>query len=318
METLMEVKNLNKFFPVKNGLLKAVNDVSFEIRKGETLGVVGESGCGKTTCGRVCTGIYPKTSGSVKYRGREVEEYKKTDPLEFARKVQCVFQDPYASLNPRMKVQDILEEGIRVHRLAESREERKEMARELLEQVGLRAEYGIRFPHEFSGGQRQRIGIARALSVHPEFLFCDEPVSALDVSVQAQVMNLFMELQEQRGLTYLFVSHDISMVRHISDRIAVFYMGKLVEIADADELYYHAVHPYTKALLSAVLIPEPEKTIRKRIRLSGDVPSPVNPPDGCVFYKRCPYADRECAGWHMQQKEIISGHFCACRKISRR
>lgn len=316
MEPILEVHNLKKYFKLQNGVLKAVNGVDFVVYKGETLGVVGESGCGKTTCGRTCIGMYEKTAGIVTYKGREVQEYRKKERVKFTREVQCIFQDPYSSLDPRMRVSNLLAEGIDTHHLAESKGDREDKVKELLLKEGLSPEHMERYPHEFSGGQRQRIGIARALSVEPEFIFCDEPVSALDISVQAQVMNLLMDLQETKKLTYLFVSHDISMVQHISDRIAVFYMGKIVELAQAEELSRHPQHPYTKALLSAVPTADPDKErYRKRILLSGDVPSPLHPPDGCGFQGRCPYAKRECAAYDGTLKEISPGHYVACRLL---
>lgn len=316
MEKLLEVSHLSKFFKSKKGMFQAVKDVSFDIYKGETLGMVGESGCGKTTCGRTCTGIYEQTSGNVLYRGEEVQMLKKKNRRDFAGKVQCIFQDPYASLDPRMKIGDMIGEVLEVHRLAGGRAERDEMAEELLRQVGLRPEYRNRFPHEFSGGQRQRIGIARALSVNPEFLFCDEPISALDLSVQAQVMNLLMDLQEEKGLTYLFVSHDIAMVRHISDRIAVFYMGRIVELAEADEVYFHAQHPYTQALLSSMPAADlKRKTNINKIVLQGEVPGMTDPEAGCSFYGRCPYACESCREFDGSLKETAPGHFAACVRL---
>lgn len=313
MEKLLEVKHLEKFFPVPGGILKAVNDVSFSIYKGETLGIVGESGCGKTTCGRTCIGMYEKSGGSVTYRGEEVADLRKKKRMEFSGKVQCIFQDPYSSLNPRMRISDILAEGIDGHKIAGGRNERDEIIGELLHKVGLRKEHAGRYPHEFSGGQRQRIGIARALSVNPEFIFCDEPISALDVSVQAQIMNLLMDLQEEQKLTYMFVSHDISMVRHISDRIAVFYMGKIVEIGDAGDVYYHSKHPYTKALISALPKADPfSGENREKVLLSGNMPSPINYPTGCVFKNRCKYASKECEKFDGMLRKVDKNHKVAC------
>lgn len=310
---LIEVKHLDKFFKLKKGILKAIQDVSFDIYEGETLGIVGESGCGKTTCGRTCVGIYEKTAGEILYRGTDIFQMRKCKRKEFTGKVQCIFQDPYASLDPRMRVGEILGEGIEIHKLAKSRSEREELVEEMLRQVGLRGEYKNRFPHEFSGGQRQRIGIARALSVNPEFVFCDEPISALDLSVQAQIMNLLMDLQNRKGLTYLFVSHDIAMVHHISDRIAVFYMGRLVEIGDADEVYFYPQHPYTKMLLSAVPIADPKKKLifnsTFQNRESNGV---VNMEKGCPFYHRCPYAEERCRDYDLKRYETSSDHFVAC------
>ena len=313
MNKILEVENLDKFFKVPGGIVRAVNHVNFSIFEGETLGIVGESGCGKTTCGRTCIGMYEKSGGSVKFREQEVERLKKTDRMAFTKQVQCIFQDPFSSLNPRMTVERILEEGMFVHKIGESQAERREMAEELLQKVGLKKEYEGRYPHEFSGGQRQRIGIARALSVNPEFIFCDEPISALDVSVQAQILNLLMELQEERRMTYMFVSHDISMVHHISDRIAVFYMGRIVELADADEICRHPVHPYTKALLSAVPIADPWKAKdKKRIIMQGDIPSVIKCHEGCIFKDRCRYADGKCECYDGELKEVEPGHLAAC------
>lgn len=316
MNKILEVENLDKYFKVSGGLLKAVNQVSFSIYEGETLGIVGESGCGKTTCGRTCIGMYKKTSGSVKYRGEEVETLCKKNRAEFARKVQCVFQDPYSSLDPRMKVGNMIAEAIEAHHIASSKKECADMVEELIHKVGLRKEHMQRYAHEFSGGQRQRIGIARALSVNPEFVFCDEPISALDVSVQAQVMNLLMDLQEEKKLTYMFVSHDISMVRHISNRIAVFYLGRIVEIGGANEVYYHPVHPYTKVLLSALPLADPRKgKERQRIAIPGEPPSAIHYPEGCVFQGRCPYATNECAIFDGKLKDTGNGHMAACCHI---
>lgn len=316
MDKILEVSNLEKFFKVPGGILKAVNNVSFTVYKGETLGIVGESGCGKTTCGRTCIGIYKKSGGSVKYHGEEVETLKKRSKVEFTRRVQCIFQDPYSSLDPRMQVGDIIAEGIDAHQLADNRAERENMVYELMQKVGLRKEHITRYAHEFSGGQRQRIGIARALAVNPEFVFCDEPISALDVSVQAQVMNVLMDLQEEKNLTYMFVSHDISMVRHIADRIAVFYLGKIVEIGTADEVYYHPMHPYTKVLLSA--LPKTNfntEKRRERIIISGEPPSPICYPQGCVFAGRCPYVTEECKRFTGELKEIAKNHMAACCQL---
>lgn len=314
MEPVLEVHNLKKHFKMQRGVLKAVDGVDFSVYKGETLGIVGESGCGKTTCGRTCIGMYEKTEGTVTYKGKETSEYRRKDRVTFAKEVQCIFQDPYSSLDPRMRVADLIAEGIDTHHLAAGKADRQDKVKELLLNVGLLPEHMERYPHEFSGGQRQRIGIARALAVEPEFVFCDEPVSALDISVQAQVMNLLMDLQEAKKLTYLFVSHDISMVKHISNRIAVFYMGKIVELAETKELCQHPEHPYTKALFSAVPTADPiEERSRKRILLSGDVPSPLHPPKGCVFQGRCPYAGQECAEYDGNCREISPGHFVACR-----
>lgn len=313
MEPVLKVSHLKKYFPMGNNqILKAVDDVSFEIYQGKTLGLVGESGCGKTTCGRTCTGLYSRTGGKVLFKGQDVHEMRGKDRKDFTKKVQTIFQDPYASLDPRMKVNDIIAEGIRIHHMASKKEER-EIVQELLRQVGLQSEHANRYIHEFSGGQRQRIGIARALAIHPEFLVCDEPISALDVSIQAQIVNLLREMQDKMGLTYLFVAHDLSMVRHISDQVAVMYLGKIVELTSSDELYSHPVHPYTQALLSAIPIPDPDvEATRERIVLKGDVPSPISPPKGCRFRGRCKYATAKCGGIEPEMKQIGTGHFVAC------
>lgn len=318
---LVEIQNLKQYFPVKGGKLfekmvvKAVDDVSFYINKGETLGLVGESGCGKTTTGRTLLRLHEPTGGKIFYDGVDITHAKM---LPYRRKMQIVFQDPYASLDPRMTVGDIVGEAIDIHHLASGPKERRERIIELLSLVGLNSEHANRYPHEFSGGQRQRVGIARALAVNPEFIVCDEPISALDVSIQAQVVNMFEELQEQMGLTYLFIAHNLSVVKHISDRIGVMYLGKLVELADNYELTFHSVHPYTRSLISAIPLADP-KTMRssKRIVLQGDVPSPVNPPSGCRFRTRCPYADEQCAAEEPEFKEVSSGHFAACHHLDR-
>ena len=297
-EALVEVKNLKMYFPVKVGLtktipLKAVDDISFSVGKGETLGLVGESGCGKTTAGRAILHLYKPTAGEVIFDGTPVTD---KNILHMRKKMQMVFQDPYSSLDPRMTVEDIIGEPLDVHNLCANRKERREKILDLMEIVGLNAEHARRYAHEFSGGQRQRIGIARALAVNPQFIVCDEPVSALDVSIQAQVINMFEELQEKLGVAYLFIAHDLLVVHHISKRIAVMYLGKIVEIADADELNDHPIHPYTESLLSAVPIPDPDVTrARHRIILEGDVPSPLKKPSGCPFRTRCRYATEQCA-----------------------
>ena len=313
-EPILEVEHLKKYFNVgKKRVLKAVDDVSFTIEQGETLGLVGESGCGKTTCGRTCLGLYPKTSGSVRFKGKEVDSFHGKSWREFTKMAQMIFQDPYASLDPHLKVADIISEGMRIHKLCSNRKEELEKVQELLYQVGLNGEYANRYVHEFSGGQRQRIGIARALAVDPEFIMCDEPISALDVSIQAQIMNLLIELQEKRKLTYLFVAHDLSMVRHVSDRVAVMYLGTMVEIAPSEELYQNPVHPYSRALLSAIPLPDPDLSKeRKRILLEGDVPSPIDPPPGCRFRDRCRYATPLCSEQMPQLKQIAPGHYAAC------
>ena len=318
-ENLVEVKNLKEYFNVNVGFfkskpLKAVDDVSFFIKKGETLGLVGESGCGKTTVGRTILNLYKPTAGEIWYDGKQIKT--KEDIKEFRKKATMVFQDPYSSLNPRMTVSDIIGEPLDIHGLYKTKEERRARILELMSYVGLNSEHASRYAHEFSGGQRQRIGIARSLAVNPEFIVCDEPVSALDVSIQAQVINMFDELQEKLGLTYLFIAHDLLVVRHISDRIAVMYLGKMVEIADAEEIYNHPLHPYSKSLLSAVPVPDP-KVVRanKRIVLSGDIPSPLNAPSGCPFRTRCPYADEQCAATMPELKEVSAGHNVACHHI---
>ena len=301
---LVEVNNLKMHFPVTSGLLfqrevaqvKAVDDISFSIRKGETLGLVGESGCGKTTAGRCILQLYKPTAGEVIFEGTDLTKLGGRQMRHMRRQMQIIFQDPFSSLNPRMTAGDIIGEPLVVHGLVKNGEQKREKVRELLENVGLHPYMADRFPHEFSGGQRQRIGVARALSVDPKLIVCDEPVSALDVSIQAQVINLLEDLQKQYDLTFLFIAHDLSVVRHISDRVAVMYLGKIVEIADRNEIYQNPLHPYTKALLSAVPIPDPVVDAqRERIILSGEVPSPLNPPRGCVFHPRCPNPTKECS-----------------------
>lgn len=310
----LEVSHLYKYFHVgKKRTLKAVDDVSFVIHKGETLGIVGESGCGKTTCGKTCIGMLSKTGGEVKYQGQDVHKMSRKERFNFTKKVQMIFQDPYASLDPHQKVYDIIAEGIRIHRLAKDKKEEERMVLELLDMVGLNTEHAMRNVHEFSGGQRQRIGIARALSVDPEFLFCDEPISALDVSIQAQIINLLIKLQKERDLTMLFIAHDLSMVKHISDRIGVMYLGSLVELSASSELYKKPMHPYTQALLSAVPIADPKASRqRAKIMLTGDVPSPVNPPAGCRFSGRCSHCTDRCIKEKPELREIEPGHFVSC------
>ncbi len=320
-EVLLSVKHLKKYFNVgKNAVLKAVDDVSFDIYKGETLGMVGESGCGKTTCGRTCIGLYDRTDGQVLYKGKDVHRMPRKDLQHFKKEVQMVFQDPYGSLDPRMTVAEIVAEGLDIHHLAKNQQERRQRIYECLEMVGLNREHANRFVHEFSGGQRQRIGIARALAVNPEFIVLDEPISALDVSIQAQIVNLLIDLQKKMGLTYLFVAHDLSMVKHISDRIAVLYLGALVELAPAEELFANPKHPYTQALLSAIPVPDPDveqERSKVRVHLEGELPSPINPAPGCKFCSRCRYATEACATEAPAMREVSEGHFVACRRCEK-
>ena len=319
-EILVEVKNLKQYFPVRTGLLsskplKAVDDVSFTIGRGETLGLVGESGCGKTTVGRTILRLYEPTAGEVIFDGEPVTAKNIT---HMRKQMQMVFQDPYSSLDPRMTVEDIIGEPLDVHKLYANRKERREKILDLMATVGLNAEHATRYAHEFSGGQRQRIGIARALAVNPKFIVCDEPVSALDVSIQAQVVNMFEDLQQEMGLTYLFIAHDLSVVKHISNRIGVMYLGKMVELADSYELITHSIHPYTRSLISAIPVADPITARQsKRIVLQGDVPSPLNPPSGCRFRTRCPYADEQCANEVPEFKEVSTGHWAACHHLDR-
>lgn len=313
-EALVKVENLRKYFDIhKKGLLKAVDDVSFEIYPGETLGLVGESGCGKTTCGRTVLNLYPLTGGNVVFKGKDVSTFRsKEEKLWFKKNAQMIFQDPYASLDPRMTVGDIIAEGMDNHHLYEGGQ-RTQRIYELLEQVGLNREHANRFPHEFSGGQRQRIGIARALAVDPEFIVCDEPISALDVSIQAQVVNLLVELQKKLGLTYLFIAHDLSMVKHISDRVGVMYMGQLVEIAPSGELFQNPIHTYTKALMSAIPIPDPEiERVKTTIPLKGEVGSPMNCGPGCRFADRCRHGEDRCKSETPRLRNFGGEHYAAC------
>lgn len=328
-DKLIQVEHLKQYFSAggfgKNKkYVKAVDDVSFHIDRGETLGLVGESGCGKTTTGRTLLRLYEPTEGRIIYDDQVIFEKlpggKRTaaDMLPYRKKMQIVFQDPYASLDPRMTVGDIVGEPIDIHKLADSRQDRYDRIIELLRRVGLNSEHANRYPHEFSGGQRQRVGIARALAVNPEFIVCDEPISALDVSIQAQVINMFEDLQQQLGLTYLFIAHDLSVVKHISNRIGVMYLGRLVELADSYELTEHSLHPYTKSLISAIPIADPKVArANKRIVLEGDVPSPLNPPSGCRFRTRCPYADEKCANEVPEWREVEKNHYVACHHLDK-
>ncbi len=312
---LVKVRNLVKYFPVENSddVVRAVDDVSFDILAGETLGLVGESGCGKSTVGRCLLRLYEPTSGEVSFEGKQLVGLPNNEMQKLRREMQIIFQDPYASLNPRLSILSIVSEPLKIHGIG-SKTERKERVADLLKKVGLDPNYMFRYPHEFSGGQRQRLGIARALALNPKLIICDEPVSALDVSVQAQVVNLLQDLQQEFGLTYLFISHGLAVVEHISQRVAVMYLGKIVEIADARELYELPLHPYTKALLSAIPVPDPKQK-RERIVLQGDVPTPINPPSGCRFRTRCPIAIPQCAEVVPELREITKGHTAACIRV---
>jgi oligopeptide/dipeptide ABC transporter ATP-binding protein len=314
-EPILSARNIKKYFNVSGGTLKAVDGISFDIYKGETLGLVGESGCGKTTAGRTIIRLYEPTGGELFFEGQDIYKISRHDMKPVRRNFQMIFQDPYASLNPRMTVEEIIAEPLEIHGIYKSEKQRRERVYELLDLVGLNEEHALRFPHEFSGGQRQRIGVARSLALNPKFIVCDEPISALDVSIQAQVVNLLKNLQTQMGLTYLFIAHDLSMVRYISDRVGVMYLGMMMELSKSEELYDHPIHPYTQALLSAIPIPDPEiQRSRRRIMLEGDVPSPIDPPPGCRFADRCFYAVDECRKVTPEFKEVRPEHFVACHR----
>ena len=323
-DKLLQVDNLTKYFYKPQGLfgqkkqiVKSVDHVTFDIMRNETLGLVGESGCGKTTVGRTITRLYEPTDGKIIFDGKDISHLTKKELLPYRKKMQMIFQDPYASLNARMTVMDIIREALDLHSDLKTKEEKSKRVYELLDRVGLMREHANRYPHEFSGGQRQRIGIARALAVDPEFIVCDEPISALDVSIQAQVVNMLEDLQREFGLTYLFIAHDLSMVRHISDRIGVMYLGKLVEIGPSEEIYSHHLHPYTEALLSSVPVPDPEKArAKEQIVLQGDIPSPIDPPSGCRFRTRCPRACEQCAQAEPELKPVGNDHFVACHLVN--
>lgn len=313
-EILFDIRHLKKSFQVADGELKAVNDVTFQIKKGEIFGLVGESGCGKSTLGRTLVRLYKPTGGEALYKGKDIDKLKRKEAKAYTREVQMIFQQPYASLDPRMTIGDIIKEGMKIHHMG-SKEETDARMYELMDLVGMNPEYARRFPYEFSGGQRQRAGIARALAVNPEFIVCDEPISALDVSIQAQIINLLKRLQGELGLTLLFIAHDLSMVRYISDRVGVMYLGSMVEIAEAEELYVNPLHPYTQALISAAPTPDPlEENVRERIVLEGDVPSPIDCPKGCPFAGRCRFATEKCKNEKPKLKEFPGGHLVACHR----
>ena len=323
-DNILEVSHLKQYFPIKGGFfggatgsVKAVDDVSFNIKRGTTMGLVGESGCGKSTTGRTILRLIEKTDGEILFNGEDISKYDKKQLRDLRTKMQIIFQDPYSSLSPRLPIGEIIGEAVREHGLV-PKEQFDDYVTKVMKDCGLQEYHKDRYPHEFSGGQRQRICIARALALNPEFIVCDEPVSALDVSIQAQVVNMFEELQEQMGLTYLFIAHDLSIVKHISNRIGVMYLGNLVELADSYELTFHSVHPYTRSLISAIPIADPRTSRQsKRIVLSGDVPSPVNPPSGCRFRTRCPYADERCAAETPAWQEVSKGHYAACHHLDR-
>ncbi|EEX48070.1 MULTISPECIES: ABC transporter ATP-binding protein [Jonquetella] len=311
---LVRIEHLKKYFHVSRGTVKSVDDVSFDIWPGETLGLVGESGCGKTTTGRTIVRLYEPTEGKILFEGQDLASMNQRSLLPWRKKIQMIFQDPYASLNPRMTVGDIVKEPMIIHGFP--KDEWSDRVRHLLRTVGLNSEHANRYPHEFSGGQRQRIGIARSLAVEPEFIICDEPISALDVSIQAQIVNTLEDLQKELQLTYLFIAHDLSMVKHISDRIAVMYLGAIVELAESNELYTNPLHPYTRSLLSAIPVPDPDKSdARKRIILQGEIPSPLNPPSGCKFHTRCPHATERCSVETPAFVDRGGGHFSACHNM---
>ena len=315
---LLRVENLTKHFPVSgNKVVHAVDDVSFSIEKGKTLGLVGESGCGKSSCARTVIRIYDSTCGKIILDGTDITNLSQKEMLPHRRKMQMIFQDPYASLNARMTVQDIIAEPLRAHHICKNKAEERELVADMLHQVGLNQEHASRYAHEFSGGQRQRVGIARALILHPRLVICDEPISALDVSIQAQVVNMLRAFQEEQGLTYLFIAHDLSMVRYVSDDVGVMYLGKLVEKCGTDEIYAHPLHPYTQGLLSSVPIPDPELARKKEnAGIAGDIPSPIAPPEGCRFHTRCPYAEERCRSEVPEFREVSPDHFVACHKVS--